>query len=169
MIPVKSPNSWGCLVASTATLLNVSYDKIIEELGHDGSKIVFPDLSDPKCRRSFILEEIIDLLWHRGMGLVSVSFCPVISDGEIVEEIFTDLDRINRYLSSTVGLLQGSYAIDRPHICAWDGTHVIDPKNASIKTLEESDLIVEQYHILTRINPILNVSKHGFKFQDQGT
>jgi hypothetical protein len=56
---LKQPNSWSCSVTAFAMALDVSIEKLICMVGHDGSEILWPELSDPLRRRGFHLQELM--------------------------------------------------------------------------------------------------------------
>ena len=58
---IKQPNRWSCLLCSAAMVIDMSYEKALAQVGHDGSEVWWPELPDSQCRRSFHIQEIIDL------------------------------------------------------------------------------------------------------------
>lgn len=51
-------SAWSCLVDAYAELVGVTSEQVFEELGHDGSRIIYDDLPDPHCREGFHIQEI---------------------------------------------------------------------------------------------------------------
>lgn len=106
------PNDWSCLPACAAMLLDMTPAQVIEEIGHDGSEMWFPDEAQPFDRRGFHLQEILDVFVHRNQFLVVVECYP-----EIDERLLPmDLERFHNYLSRFPGILLSS-----SHAVAWDG------------------------------------------------
>jgi len=58
MILQKQPNQWSCVVTSAAMILEIPVEQLIDDIGHDGSEILFPHLTDHLSRRSFHPQEI---------------------------------------------------------------------------------------------------------------
>ena len=56
----KSPNGWSCLPTAFAIVLGVPVKNIIDFLNHDGSEVLWPNLPEPRCRRSFHVQEVIN-------------------------------------------------------------------------------------------------------------
>ncbi len=56
---IRQPNRWTCLPTAVAMAAGVTLEYVLDQIGHDGSEIVFPDLREPLCRRSFHIEECL--------------------------------------------------------------------------------------------------------------
>lgn len=107
-----------------ALLLTVFPQKLIAEIGHDGSDIVFPDEPEPLCRRGFYVEEInVVLLKLYNSVLVGMPFPgspagdhPMIFDGILL------------------GKSIGSSA-DEDHAVCWKAREqrIYDPNGANYK------------------------------------
>jgi hypothetical protein len=74
---MKQPNRWSCLTTSFAMVLNITYDELIKEIGHDGSKLMWPDLPDPMCRQSFHIQELILCCYRRGLAVIPFEIYPI--------------------------------------------------------------------------------------------
>lgn len=110
-------------------LLNISFKKVIDEIGHDGSEIWFPTLPEPACRRSFSLPELIDVAFYRyKIALMEVIAMPTVgpNDRPIYRPVIAE-SRLIYYMEKGPGLILGRYSADRPHLVAWDGEKVYDP------------------------------------------
>jgi hypothetical protein len=73
------PNKWSCLTTSLAMLCDVSHDKIIEIIGHDGSEIIHPKMDEPYCRRSFAINELTKAALALGYALVEIEGTSLLS------------------------------------------------------------------------------------------
>lgn len=64
---LTKPNRWSCILAAFAMALDESIEGLARFIGHDGSKIAFPDLPDPMCRQGFHVQELVhaSLLLHK--------------------------------------------------------------------------------------------------------
>lgn len=132
MITVRTPNSWSCLAASFATVLNLSVEQIVEYVEHDGSEVLWPHLNDPQKRRSFHIQEMIDVAVRFGYSVTPFEAMPrsrVKGQSSVwnVEMRDGNAYRINKYLGSGKGVLTGLNLIGKPHAVAWDGLKVHDP------------------------------------------
>src|SRR5262245_26456549 len=74
----KQPNRWSCLPTAFATIADIPVDELITEIGHDGSEIIDSTRKDPFCRRSFHVQEIIDVLLERAIGVITMHIFPTI-------------------------------------------------------------------------------------------
>src|SRR5260221_108718 len=72
----KQPNRWSCLPTAFAMVLDISVKEVITEIGHDGSEIVYPNLEEPKCRRAFHIQELIDFAISIGVSVVPIEPLP---------------------------------------------------------------------------------------------
>ena len=59
------PNEASCLLTSVAMLWGVRVEYLMSLLKHDGTEIIFPDLTVPRCYRGFNMDEIMYLAWLR--------------------------------------------------------------------------------------------------------
>lgn len=71
---IRSPNRWSCLPASFAMALGISFPQIISDIGHDGSKIIHPDLGEKLGRRCFHLQELTQVCLIRRVRAVQFDF-----------------------------------------------------------------------------------------------
>jgi hypothetical protein len=121
-----APNRWSCSLAAFAMALNTPLQKLIEELGHDGSQIVFPDLPEPYCRRAFHIQEFIKPCHDRGFAMVVVEVCPVLAGSRNhCYELFGE-DRFYWFLAHYNGVVVGMIN-GHMHACAWDQKDCYDP------------------------------------------
>lgn len=132
MIAVRTPNAWSCLAASFATVLNLSVEQIVEYVEHDGSEIIWPHLPDPQKRRSFHIQEMIDVAARFGYSVTPFEALPrakVYQEDRVYPLEFKagNAYRINKHLDSAKGVLTGFNLTGKPHAVAWDGQLIHDP------------------------------------------
>lgn len=111
-------------------LLDVEPREVIACVGHDGSEIFWPELEEPRCRRGFHLQEIVDVLINDYLILpVLIEAEPLIDpDGDGVIHTFeAAADRFNCYLSQHKGILLGRSKANYTHAVAWDKERIYDP------------------------------------------
>jgi hypothetical protein len=115
MLQLK-PNQWSCAITSLAMTLRVPTQELIDELGHDGSAIVFPQLIEPMCRRGFHSQELIHLAWRHGFAVTPIELFPTIrpmqGEGTHIVRFGGDdgsmnLGRFIDTIHSNIGILEG--------------------------------------------------------------
>ena len=60
------PNGHSCFVTSFAMCMDMTYDEVIRELGHDGNEVLDPNVPYPYCLRSIIDKELMDVAYAHG-------------------------------------------------------------------------------------------------------
>jgi len=127
---IKSPVSWGCLAASAAMALKISYETLINEIGHDGSTIIFPELPEPGKRRGFHMQEIIDVAIKRGVAVTPIEALSYSTPDGLKEfALRFGIEKIKRFqnhLTEKKGIITGMKRIWR-HAVYWDGKMIHDP------------------------------------------
>lgn len=127
-----APSTWACLPTSFAMVLDMPVYEVIKRIGHDGSEILWPHLSDPLRRRAFSLQELVDVC-------VSEQRFPVQVDADAAYGPDYDVDtlcdpfpdaraRIERYLH-VPSVLIGLGERGNRHAVAWNPAEqlVYDP------------------------------------------
>ena len=128
-----------CLLYSAAMVLDVEPEILIEEIGHDGMRVVWGDLPQPRCYRSHHIQEIQDCAIRRGKFFAPVEANPLIGHpntqpisiyppGKCEERMLTILHNRRAIL------------IAPGHAAAWDGESVYDP-NGYKRDLESFPLL----------------------------
>lgn len=128
----KTPNAWSCLAASFATVLNLTVEQICEYVEHDGSEILWPHLPDPQKRRSFHIQEMIDVAARFGRSVTPFEAMPrsrIKGQSSVwnLEYKEGNAYRINKHLESGKGVLTGLNMSGKPHAVVWDGLMIHDP------------------------------------------
>ena len=107
------PNRWSCSVTALAMTLETPVQQIIDEIGHDGSQIIYPDLPEPMCRRGFHPQELITIAWQHGCCVTPFelfpSICPA-SDhyDSVIVEFVDNWHRFVSLIKSEMGILEGT-------------------------------------------------------------
>jgi len=124
----KQPNGWSCLPTAFAILLDIPVKEIFEFCGHDGSEKVFSNCSDPHCRRSFHIQEMVEFCLSRQKAVVQISrnFCSQNLGGQKYS-ITRSREDILKLMKEHHGVLTG-FVNGHGHAVAWVG-HIIDPDN----------------------------------------
>ena len=144
----KQPNRWSCLPTSFAILLNIDVSNIFDFLGHDGSDILWPDLDDPYCRRSFHLQEMVNYCLSTNHCVTTVTpklgLVPSGSDDVHVYENIL----FPHYLHYYNGVMSGVTELDKPHAVVRYSREIFDPTSGE---LLEGEFSVNLYHIVHKL------------------
>ena len=120
------PNEHSCVITSVATLLNVSIEELVRQIGHDGSELIHGTY------RGHHIQEIIDLLDGLHCSLTPIQFEPEYRAS--LESVAYPLKvrehgRLEQHLEGD-GLLTGRRG-NIGHCCAYIKGLVIDPMTCS--------------------------------------
>jgi len=146
------PGKPQCLLYSAAILLDVPPRRLIEEIGHDGMEIRWPELKAPGCYRSHHIQEIIDCFIRRGYVLVPIEREPVQAPCSGVPICYTyehvkARDRFEGYFTKpaiVIGKLTST-----PHAWVYDGRESFYDPNGFITNKDD-----HRYEILESWNRI---------------
>lgn len=150
---VKSPNRWSCLPCSFATILQTPLEDILQFVGHDGSELYWKHLPEPKCRKGFHIQEMIDFAWSKGFAVTPFEPVPT-SVSELGEEPRTvkfaagNESRISKIMDGQKGVLTGLIHGKISHAIGWHDGIIYDP-SVNISTLEDFGL--QCFWLLTEI------------------
>ena len=122
------------MVESAALLLCEDPAILVEEIGHDGSEIWWPNLSPPYNQRSFNMQEMIDCFMNRGYLLTPIEAMPCNAPAidptkaiPIMDEEKAKL-RFIMHIGGRKGMLIGTPTYSSTgHAVAWDGKMIQDP------------------------------------------
>jgi hypothetical protein len=109
--------------------LDISLEEALKLIGHDGSDIWWPELPEPLRRRSFHIQEMVDLAYRLGKAVIPIEASPTVCPqlgGPVKPVPMPDVLRIQQYMVGNVGVLTGMGVVGR-HAVAWDGSCVLDP------------------------------------------
>lgn len=121
----EAPNKWCCLANAFAMALDIGIHEVFDSVGHDGSEIMWPNLSEPFNRRSFHIQEMIAMCRRKYNMYVTeyqtvYALAPpgfdvdpiVVVNGEVIERMLMT--------ESHNGVLTGLSG-KTPHAVAWNG------------------------------------------------
>lgn len=145
----KNPSDWACLPTSFAMVLDMPVLEVLEKIGHDGSEIVWPMLSNPHNRRSFHIQEMIDLCWDLGKLVVMFQTKPCNSPYPHIEPInvpmkFTPEERFKKLIHYP-GVFTGVTNEGVGHAVAWDGRMIFDPKGKVYSDFKAAKFLIETF------------------------
>ena len=152
---IKQPNSWSCTFAALAMLLDAPLFEIYDWVGHDGSKIIHPELTDPASRKGLHIQECIDILHCFGHSMTPIEVEPwQTADGinefkiEKWALFLNNTTRLQYYLKHNSGLLVGK-AKKYWHTMAFDyeTQRVYDP-NGTIYPFDDCKIDLQIFWIV---------------------
>lgn len=154
MKPQIQPNYFSCFITSFAIVLDTFPKTLMEEIGHDGSEIIFPSEQEPYGRRAFHPQELIAPCLRRGYAMVLVEALPVYSPPSTAEDfhplIFdcgNDI-RLRELMNGNIGVLTGENASGNPHAIAWDGQKYYNTDGTIHETM---DFSIREFFMLCKI------------------
>ncbi len=145
----RQPNEWSCLPTAFAIVLNIPVEEIIKDIGHGGSDIVFPDLEEPYCRRSFHIQELIDICLRRNIGVTAIEHEPVSEAKGLLYKPPMYSRRMDYYLINHIGVLTGLSASGNSHAVAWSGEKIFDPNGSTYNIMSFS---IDTFFLITKFN-----------------
>jgi len=127
---MKTP--WSCLVESAAIALQMEYEDLIKELGHDGGAIVFPELPEPGKRQGIHMQEVIDIALKRGIAVTAIEALPCSTpDGLKVYGVHFKVKRFENHLREGRGIVTGMKRRWR-HAVYWNRGMFYDPATGKV-------------------------------------
>lgn len=134
-----------------AMALDIPVGDLLEELGHDGSELAFPNLPEPACRRGFHIQELVHVALLRGFAMSPVELFPVLAsaDGKQTQTILyrdNNWKRFAAILAASCGVIDGAGFRFR-HMVAYDQGRIFDPKG---HVYDYTRIACEAHHFHTR-------------------
>lgn len=132
----KATNKWSCLIDSFAMAMDQPAHRLIEVIGHDGSRRCYKDES---FRQGFHIQECIECCLIAGFACTEIQgyygSTPFFGSTEIVPVYTLDVCelRFEHWLRITsrgvlTGTVQRSVGTQVGHAVAWDGKMIYDPR-----------------------------------------
>ena len=143
-----------CTVTSMAMLLGTSIKELIQEIGHDGTAICWPEYKDSRQYRGHCIAEMQDCCLRRGRLLAPIFVNPYIApdyDAQPMQVYERPWRRISEYMKHDA-LVIGMLAKDTHHAvayCAGEGCY-FDPRGFKIPR-EGMMMEIKEIYILCRI------------------
>lgn len=134
-----------------AMALDIPVADLLGAIGHDGSKIIFPNRPAPACHQGFHIQELIHVALRRGFAVTPIELYPVLADAD-ERQTHTILYPDNNWkrfadtLATTRGVIDGvGYRFG--HMVAYDHGRIYDPKGP---IYDYSRLACEGHQFFTR-------------------
>lgn len=117
-------NNWSCLPKAFAMASGIPVEVIIEEIGHDGSEILFPQYKEPYCRRGFHIQELINVMDDHGILVTPFETELQLIGGTkpnytIKKVKLIDPEYMRRKMFNSVGVLVGDTNKGNRHAIIW--------------------------------------------------
>ena len=138
MILQKQPNDASCLATAFAMCFNVDVKKIFKELGHDGTEVLWPQMSPPNCYRGFHYSELH--LFGYNLGFSCIMFEPKPKmfssfEGQIMDQsgnahdTCVDLEEIDvtDFIRNKTGVIAYTSKAGHFHACAFHRGKIYNP------------------------------------------
>ena len=131
MIPIKQPNPWSCYPAAVSMLTGIPIEELIEEIGHDGSKVIDPSIKVPANREAFIGCEMALALLNFGWAIVPIYAAPSNPD-KTLRTGWPDIEGLQDVLvdyCDKIVVIAQRREKEHEHAYAWDTrtSELIDP------------------------------------------
>lgn len=126
----KQPNRWSCLLTSFSMVLDLPEGRLIEIIGHDGSEILWPDIPEPHCRRSFVIHELIRVAYVLGFRVhPTAARYFTMPDYNVDPKTFiTPKEHLDEVMRRHDGVITGwTKPAKKRHAVAWNREMVFDP------------------------------------------
>lgn len=125
---VLQPNLWSCLPAAFATALGCELEFLLDKVGHDGSRIVWPALGEPLRRRSFHIQEMVWVAHGMGVSVTPFEIAPAIAPPGARPLEVEPLGNFEALLLVPQrAVITGVAPSGGRHAVAWDGREVYCP------------------------------------------
>ncbi len=144
----RKNEQWQCLPAAFAMALGCQQETIYEALGHDGGEVIWEDLAEPECRRSFHIQELIRFACAQGKAVTPVEVWPILAtrDGRRVPITYGDTEKPSNIASvlsvmeTTTGVLECLTKSGRRHAVAYEKGRIYDPDGVDDFKVTEATL-----------------------------
>ena len=147
MIQLKQPNGWSCLPTAFASIVEEPVEDVFDYIGHNGSQILWPDLEEPMCRRSFHIQEMYAYCLSKNYAVTT--FTPKFGTSVLNADPFIECNKwMDDLLSHYFGVMTGTSSQGNLHALAWDGTRFMDPQEGLMK---DQEFLLSHFHVVTKI------------------
>lgn len=132
MILQRRLNHGQCLAVSFAMALGIPVQDIFDELGHDGSEILWPHLPEPQCRCSFHPQELIEIALRRGFAVTPFELAPVLESAGELLYLNVRWEKFIETVNTSRGVLTGNGSRTR-HAVAYEHGWIYDSDSGVYK------------------------------------
>lgn len=150
-----------CVSASFAMVMRISFDEMIERLGHDGMERILDDKAPPEpyCFRSHHPQEFIDVLLSEGYSATMIEMNPMLMHADQLVDHTPLLGTDRFYLSLPYGDGVMFGVIKRggktsPHAVAWNHAEgkIYDPRGYVWQFNKDQDFHPLQFFLVQKVS-----------------
>lgn len=118
--------------------LDCNLQYLLDKLGHDGSEVIWPNLSEPYRRRAFHIQEMIWLARGIGFSVTPFEARPTLQPPAAVSpyEVPPLGDFETLLITTHRAVITGQSPKGSRHAVAWNGSKVYCPSGATYKIEE---------------------------------
>jgi len=146
MLLLKQPNRWSCSITALAMILNESVFALVQEIGHDGSEIIFPDAPEPTNRRGFLLDELMVCCWKRKATLSPYNRIITVCNPLTAERRTFEHPDFWKITLQSKGLITAYSESGKGHLVAWDGSRIYDPTGPTLIKVSDFKLNIGTFY-----------------------
>ena len=137
------PNGWSCLPTAFAIATGINVTRLILMIGHDGSKILYPEFDDPHKRQAFHPQELLIVCYEYGFMVMrldmEVYHGPLGTGPSHVLQLPQNV--LNKMLFENNCVLVGTTPSGKRHAVAWCSSRelILDP-NGTVYSLDKFNI-----------------------------
>lgn len=145
--PQLQPNPASCLLTSFAMVLGVPAAELIEQIGHDGMEVIFPDLPPQSTDRyrGHHIQELIYALDQREYAIVQIEPIPVSQSGEATYQ-----HGQNPFLEPAMlkysGVTTGRNVRNNEHAVAWSAINKRSYDPATARMMPDITIAIRTFY-----------------------
>jgi len=131
--------------------LDIPVATLLDAVGHDGSKVIFPNLPEPARRQGFHVQEFVHVALRHGFAVTPTELFPVLASADERQThtvLYPDNNwkRFADVLAGSRGVIDGK-GFRFGHAVAYDHGRVFDPKGCEY---DYSRIACEAHQFYTR-------------------
>lgn len=107
-------------------VLEMSLERMLDRIGHDGSEIIYPDLPEPRCRRSFHVQECLQVLDALGYAATAFDAIGMLVTDDVHQTEISFATDFENHLQTSNGVIMGQGCHNR-HAVAIADKMIYDP------------------------------------------
>jgi DNA-directed RNA polymerase subunit RPC12/RpoP len=145
IFPQRQPNPAACMVTAFAMVIGVPVAELIEQLGHDGTAVRFPEQEGAKRHLGFHIQELIWAMMEREYAVVPFEPLPVARSGDVTHQ-YGPNPFFEHAMMSFSGVLCGRTSRATEHAIAWSAINKksTDPRTAT--TMDDINLVIRTFY-----------------------
>lgn len=141
----KQPNPAACMVTAFGMVIGVPVAELIEQIGHDGLNVIWPEEQGAKRYLGFHIQELIAALLEREYAIVPIEPAPVTRSGDQLHHYGSN-PFFETAMMSYSGVLCGRSTRGTEHAVAWSAISrtTFDPYNG--QEMSEINVVIRTFY-----------------------